>query len=76
MTGSLLKGGGAAHARFPKGHNERSTLGGVSVSACEGGDGDRDGWITVDEILAAVNNALRGCQCRAISVPSLSSTPE
>jgi hypothetical protein len=36
-------------------------LGNAPVTACEAGDADRDGEITVDEILAAVNNALSGC---------------
>jgi hypothetical protein len=31
------------------------------VSACEAGDANRDGVITVDEIIIAVNNALNGC---------------
>jgi hypothetical protein len=36
-------------------------LGIISVSACEPGDANADGEITIDEILAAVNNALYGC---------------
>jgi len=36
-------------------------LGNSPVTACEAGDGNLDGQITVDEILVAVNNALVGC---------------
>jgi hypothetical protein len=36
-------------------------LGNVSVTACEAGDANQDGQITVDEILMAVNNPLNGC---------------
>ncbi|MFI5394131.1 MAG: hypothetical protein ACHQ9S_01235 [Candidatus Binatia bacterium] len=36
-------------------------LGNVAVSRCEGGSGNRDGSITVVEILSAVSNALNGC---------------
>jgi hypothetical protein len=36
-------------------------LGNGTVFRCEGGDGNRDGSITVDEILSAVTNALNGC---------------
>ena len=36
-------------------------LGDLSVSACEPGDANHDGHVTVDEILTAVNNALNGC---------------
>jgi hypothetical protein len=36
-------------------------LGNALVSACVAGDGNHDGAITVDEILAALNNALNGC---------------
>jgi len=36
-------------------------LGDASVSACAAGDANGDGEITVDEILAAVQNALNGC---------------
>jgi hypothetical protein len=36
-------------------------LGNAPVTACEAGDANRDGEITVDEILAAVNNGLSGC---------------
>ena len=32
-----------------------------SLSLCTAGDRNSDGAITVDEILAAVNNALNGC---------------
>ncbi|HVO22146.1 MAG TPA: hypothetical protein VMW56_00810 [Candidatus Margulisiibacteriota bacterium] len=31
------------------------------VSACEAGDRNQDGVITVDKIVTAVNNALNGC---------------
>jgi hypothetical protein len=37
-------------------------LGNTPVTACEAGDVNGDGMITVDEILTAVNNALNGCQ--------------
>ena len=33
----------------------------AAVSACEAGDKNQNGAITVDEILSAVNNALNGC---------------
>jgi hypothetical protein len=36
-------------------------LGNTSVAACRPGDANADGKITVDEILAAVDNALNGC---------------
>jgi photosystem II stability/assembly factor-like uncharacterized protein len=36
-------------------------LGNAAVSECQAGDGNLDNQITVDEILAAVNNALHGC---------------
>ena len=36
-------------------------LGSPSVSACQNGDANGDGKITVDEVLTAANNALRGC---------------
>jgi hypothetical protein len=36
-------------------------LGEQPIGACEVGDRDGDGNITVDEILAAVTNALVGC---------------
>ena len=36
-------------------------LGNTPVSACEAGDVNRDGEITINEILAAVNNALASC---------------
>ena len=36
-------------------------LGSASVSACDPGDKNRDGRITISEILVAVNNALYGC---------------
>jgi hypothetical protein len=36
-------------------------LGDVLVFACDWGDANGDGQITVDEILTAVNNALNGC---------------
>jgi hypothetical protein len=32
------------------------------VAACSAGDRDQNGRITIDEILVAVNNALRGCE--------------
>jgi len=32
-----------------------------SVTACPVGDANQDGEITINEILAAVNNALNGC---------------
>lgn len=33
----------------------------AEVSACEAGDTSRDGAVTIDEILAAVNTALSAC---------------
>ena len=36
-------------------------LGNSPVTACGDGDANADGEITIDEILAAVNNALNGC---------------
>jgi hypothetical protein len=36
-------------------------LGNAPVTTCEAGDANGDGQITVDEILAAVNDALNGC---------------
>ena len=36
-------------------------LGNTSISACAAGDPNRNGQISVDEILMAVNNALNGC---------------
>jgi len=39
-------------------------LGNAAVTDCPAGDGDHDGKITVDEILAAVKNALNGCPAR------------
>jgi hypothetical protein len=36
-------------------------LGSTRVDDCLAGDVNGDGQITVDEILAAVNKALRGC---------------
>jgi hypothetical protein len=36
--------------------------GDASVFACDRGDANGDGQITVDEILAAVSNALSGCR--------------
>lgn len=43
-------------------------LGAAQVSACEAGDANRNGQITVDEILNAVNNALNGCSALIESV--------
>jgi hypothetical protein len=40
-------------------------LGNTSVAACRPGDANADGQITVDEILAAVHNALNGCDMTA-----------
>jgi hypothetical protein len=37
-------------------------LGNTPLAACLAGDSSGDGTITVDEILAAVNNALSGCR--------------
>jgi hypothetical protein len=37
-------------------------LGNAPVSDCSAGDANSDGQIAVDEILAAVNHALNGCQ--------------
>jgi hypothetical protein len=37
-------------------------LGSSPISECWPGDQNGNGNITVDEILAAVNNALNGCQ--------------
>jgi len=36
-------------------------LGNTPVTACKAGDGNHDSQITINEILAAVNNALSGC---------------
>ncbi|MFI5398919.1 MAG: hypothetical protein ACHQ9S_25595 [Candidatus Binatia bacterium] len=36
-------------------------LGNTLVAVCDAGDANHDGQITVDEILAVVNNALNGC---------------
>ncbi len=36
-------------------------LGGTPADGCNAGDVDRDGRITIDELLAAVRNALAGC---------------
>ncbi|MGD0946540.1 MAG: hypothetical protein ABSA52_03845 [Candidatus Binatia bacterium] len=36
-------------------------LGNARLSDCSAGDANKDGEITVDEILTAVNNALNGC---------------
>jgi hypothetical protein len=36
-------------------------LGNADVTTCEAGDADGDGEITIDELLAAVSNALYGC---------------
>jgi hypothetical protein len=36
-------------------------LGNANVDICLMGDANRDGQITIDEILTAVNNALNGC---------------
>jgi len=36
-------------------------LGNTPVTACDAGDANQDGQITIDEILTAVNNALNGC---------------
>jgi hypothetical protein len=37
-------------------------LGNAPVSSCTAGDPNRDRQVTVDEILAAVANALQGCR--------------
>jgi hypothetical protein len=37
------------------------TLGTASLSACEAGDADGSGDITINEIVGAVNKALNGC---------------
>ena len=36
-------------------------LGQAEISECSAGDRDKNGAITIDEILVAVNNALHGC---------------
>jgi hypothetical protein len=36
-------------------------LGNANVDTCLAGDANRDGQITIDEILTAVSNALSGC---------------
>ena len=36
-------------------------LGTANVSLCTAGDANGDGTITVNEIIAGVNNALNGC---------------
>jgi hypothetical protein len=48
-------------------------LGNADVSTCNAGDANRDGQITVNEILTAVNNALNGCQ--VVGTPSPTPTP-
>jgi hypothetical protein len=35
---------------------------GLAPVTCHSGDGNGDGEVTVDEIVAAVNNALSGCR--------------
>jgi hypothetical protein len=37
-------------------------LGHAQVADCTAGDRDQNNAITIDEILAAVNNALHGCK--------------
>jgi len=39
-------------------------LGSAAVSTCTAGDANSDGMITVNEIVAGVNNALNGCPTR------------
>jgi hypothetical protein len=51
--------GGGREARFITCVN--IALGNTPVTACEPGDANHDGRVTVDEILTAVNNALNGC---------------
>jgi hypothetical protein len=36
-------------------------LGNADVDTCFAGDANRDGQITIDEILTAVNKVLNGC---------------
>ncbi|HLA81379.1 MAG TPA: hypothetical protein VJP78_07165 [Thermoleophilia bacterium] len=36
-------------------------LGNADVATCLTGDANKDGTLTVDEILSAVNNALNAC---------------
>ena len=36
-------------------------LGNAPITACDAGDANTDGEITIDEIFTAVNNALNGC---------------
>jgi hypothetical protein len=36
-------------------------LGTLALDACDAFDGNTDGAVTVDELIAAVNNALSGC---------------
>jgi hypothetical protein len=40
-------------------------LNNASLASCSAGDVNHDGTITVDEILAAVNAALKGCHPHA-----------
>ena len=37
-------------------------LGSANVAACEAGNANDDVEVTIDEVLAAVNNALNGCK--------------
>ena len=46
-------------------------LGNTAVSACSAGDINRDGAITINEVLGAVNNALYGC---GVAPPTLRPT--
>jgi hypothetical protein len=47
-------------------------LGNIRVGTCTAGDANADGRIMVDEILAAVDNALKGCRA---SIPQLILAP-
>jgi hypothetical protein len=47
-------------------------FGNVGVGTCAAGDTNADGRITIDEILAAVNNALNGCGSSALHVGAVS----
>jgi hypothetical protein len=44
-------------------------IGNLDVEMCPAGDDNSDGQATVDEIITAVNNALRGCRTPAAGPP-------
>ena len=62
VNSDMITGTWVCHSRF----NDIITLvsialGNAPISDCVEGDPNHDGQIAVDEILAAVNNALNGC---------------